>query len=186
MKIENTIKIIKEIHQNDIIFLKVGQFYHCYGKDAVIISYLFDYTIKKLDNIYDCGFPITSINKIEAKVEDLKINYLVVNKADNYEVYEEQDFKSENKYIQTYNKAHKYISRKNRITEIYNYLMENINNQAMVSITYFVKDRKKDGGVYLTKKGIIDKIDLVKKYLRFSSKEKINLEDILDITYEVG
>ncbi len=35
MKIENTIKIIKEIHPNDIIFLKVGQFYHCYGKDAV-------------------------------------------------------------------------------------------------------------------------------------------------------
>lgn len=32
MKIENTIKIIKEIHPNDIIFLKVGQFYHCYGK----------------------------------------------------------------------------------------------------------------------------------------------------------
>ena len=129
MKIENTIKIVKEIHPNDIVFLKVGQFYHCYGKDAVIISYIFDYTIKKLDNIYDCGFPITSINKIEAKVEDLKINYLVVNKADNYEVYEEQDFKSENKYIQTYNKAHKYISRKNRITEIYNYLMENINSE---------------------------------------------------------
>ena len=35
MKIENTIKIIKEIHPNDIIFLKVGQFYHCYRKDAV-------------------------------------------------------------------------------------------------------------------------------------------------------
>ena len=85
------------------------------------------YTIKKLDNIYDCGFPITSINKIEAKIEELKINYLVVNKADNYEVYEEQDFKTENKYIQIYNKAHKYINRKNRITEIYNYLMENIN-----------------------------------------------------------
>ncbi|MBQ3415425.1 MAG: hypothetical protein IJH39_08810 [Clostridia bacterium] len=129
MKIENTIKIIKEIHPNDIIFLKVGQFYHCYGKDAVIISYLFNYTIKKLDSMYDCGFPITAINRIETQIEKLKINHLIVNKADNYEVYENQNYKTENKYIEIYNKAHKYISKKNRIIEIYNYLMENIDNE---------------------------------------------------------
>ena len=126
MKYETTIKVIKEIHPNDIIFLNVGQFYHCYGKDAVIISYLFDYSIKKLDNNYDCGFPVTAINKIRTRVEEQKINYLVVNKADNYEVYEEENFKSENSYMQIYNKAHKYINRKNRIVDIYNYLMDNI------------------------------------------------------------
>ena len=54
----------------------------------------------------------------------------------------------------------------------------------MVIVTYFVKDLKKDGGAYLTKEGVIDKIDLDKKYLRFSDKEKINLEDILDINYD--
>ena len=129
MKYETTIKVIKEIHPNDIIFLKVGQFYHCYGKDAVIISYLFDYSIKKLDNNYDCGFPVTAINKIRTRVEEQKINYLVVNKADNYEVYEEENFKSENSYMQIYNKAHKYINRKNRIVDIYNYLMDNINSE---------------------------------------------------------
>ena len=127
MKYENTIKVIKEIHPNDIIFLKIGQFYHCYGKDAVIISYLFDYSIKKLDNNYDCGFPITAINKVRTRVEEQKINYLVLNKADNYEVYEEENFKNENNYMQIYNKAHKYINRKNRIVEIYNYLIDNIN-----------------------------------------------------------
>lgn len=127
MKYENTIKVIKEIHPNDIIFLKIGQFYHCYGKDAVIISYLFDYSIKKLDNNYDCGFPITAINKVRTRVEEQKINYLVINKADNYEVYEEEDFKNENNYISIYNKAHKYINRKNRIIDIYNYLIDNIN-----------------------------------------------------------
>ena len=31
--------------------------------------------------------------------------------------------------MQIYNKAHKYINRKNRITEVYNYLIENINNE---------------------------------------------------------
>ena len=88
MKYKNTIKIIKEIHPNDIIFLKVGQFYHCYGRDAVIISYLFNYSVKKINNNYDCGFPITAINKIKTRIEDQKISYLVINKADNYEVYE--------------------------------------------------------------------------------------------------
>ena len=29
--------------------------------------------------------------------------------------------------MQIYNKAHKYINRKNRIVEIYNYLIDNIN-----------------------------------------------------------
>lgn len=129
MKYENTIKIIKEIHPNDIVFLKIGQFYHCYGKDAVIISYLFDYSIKKLDNIYDCGFPINAINKIKTRIEEQKVNYLVINKADNYEVYEEENYKNENNYMQIYNKAHKYINRKNRIIEIYNYLIDNINNE---------------------------------------------------------
>ncbi len=128
MRYENTIKVIKEIHPNDIIFLKVGQFYHCYSKDAVVISYLLDYSIKKLENNYDCGFPITAINKVKTIIEKQKINYLVVNKADNYEVYEQEDFKNENNYIQIYNKAHKYINRKNRIIEIYNYLIENINS----------------------------------------------------------
>lgn len=128
MKYKNTIKIIKEIHPNDIIFLKVGQFYHCYGRDAVIISYLFNYSVKKINNNYDCGFPITAINKIKTRIEDQKISYLVINKADNYEVYEEENFKKENTYIQIYNKAHKYINRKNRIIEIYNYLIENINS----------------------------------------------------------
>ena len=126
MKIENQVKIMKEIHQNDIIFIKIGQFYHCYGRDAVIVSYLFNYNIKKIDNNYNCGFPISALNKVETKIEQMKINYLVVNKSDNFEVYEEQNFKSENKYIDIYNKAHKYVNRKNRITEIYNFLMDNI------------------------------------------------------------
>ena len=106
----------------------MGQFYHCYGRDAVIISYLFNYSVKKINNNYDCGFPITAINKIKTRIEDQKISYLVINKADNYEVYEEENFKKENTYIQIYNKAHKYINRKNRIIEIYNYLIENINS----------------------------------------------------------
>ena len=39
MKIENTVKIMKEIHSDRAIIVKVGQFYYCYGKDAIVLSY---------------------------------------------------------------------------------------------------------------------------------------------------
>lgn len=52
MKLENTIKVIKRIHPEDIVLLKVGTFYHTYSKDAYIISYLFNYQIKKVEENY--------------------------------------------------------------------------------------------------------------------------------------
>ena len=39
MKIENTVKIMKEIHSDRAIIVEVGQFYYCYGKDAIVLSY---------------------------------------------------------------------------------------------------------------------------------------------------
>lgn len=52
MKLENTIKVIKRIHLGDIVLLKVGTFYHTYIKDAYIISCLFNYQIKKVEENY--------------------------------------------------------------------------------------------------------------------------------------
>ena len=127
MKIENTVKIMKEIHSDRAIIVKVGQFYYCYGKDAIVLSYLLGYVVRKTDISYNCGFPISAINKVMTKLEESKISYIIVNKADNYSVQDEQNFKSNNRYNDIYNKAHKYINIKNRINEIYNYLEENIN-----------------------------------------------------------
>ena len=39
-------KNIKEVHPNALVCYKVGAFVNCYGKDAYIISYLFDYKIR--------------------------------------------------------------------------------------------------------------------------------------------
>ena len=76
MKLENTIKVIKQIHTEDIVLLKVGSFYHSYGKDAYIISYLFNYQLKRLENNYStCGFPISTINKVQSVLEEKNINY---------------------------------------------------------------------------------------------------------------
>lgn len=126
MKIENTIKIMKEVHKDRIIMVKVGPFYHCYGRDAIVMSYLFDYNLKKVETNYNCGFPTSAINKVMSNLEEKKISYMTVDKADNYEVIDEEDCKNDNKYNEIYSKANKYVNKKNRINEIHNYLMENI------------------------------------------------------------
>ena len=129
MKIENTIKVMKEINPHKIILVKVGTFYHAYGKDSYILSYLFGYQLKKIENNYStCGFPVSAINKISTNLEDYKISYILLSKSNNYEEEAEEDFKNDNRYIEFYEKAKKYIVRKNRIEEIYRYLIENIND----------------------------------------------------------
>ena len=128
MKLDNTIKTMKEINPNTIIFIQIGAFYHVYGKDSYILSYLFGYQIKTLENSYNtCGMPKAGLNKVLKVLEDNNINYMVVLKSQNYEVDTEMKFKDKNKYIETYEKAYKYITVKNRINVIYNYLIENIN-----------------------------------------------------------
>ena len=72
MGVINMIRTIKEIHKEDIVLIKVGTFYNVYGKDAYIISYLFGYKLKEVEEIKMCGFPKASINKVTAKVQKTK------------------------------------------------------------------------------------------------------------------
>ena len=48
MSVTNIVKNIKQIHPEYIALIKIGKFYYSYGKDAYIISYIFNYKIKKL------------------------------------------------------------------------------------------------------------------------------------------
>ena len=103
MKIENTIKVFKEIHPTSIIMVKMGTFYHAYGRDSYILSYLFNYQIKKVQTNYStCGFPASGLNRVLSKLEELELSYIILNKRDNYEVEEEEDFKGKNKYNEMY------------------------------------------------------------------------------------
>ena len=57
-------KRIKEVHPNDVALYKSGSFYKAFGKDAYILSSLFDYQIKIVnENVPTCGFPLNSIFK---------------------------------------------------------------------------------------------------------------------------
>lgn len=129
MSIINMVKTMKEIHCKDVILIKNGKFYNAYGKDTYIISYLFGYKLKKVENVMMCGFPLSSIHKVMAKLEERKINYLIVDRRNNYEVDERLDNKNLNNYTKYFEKAKKYISYKTRIDNINNFLLENIDKE---------------------------------------------------------
>ena len=128
MGIITVIRNIKAIHTKDIVFVKLGKFYSCYGKDSYIISYFFEYKLNLVENmVYSCGFPTESLNKVIAKLEDRKINYIIVDRRNNYEVEERENFKNLNSYDKYYNEAKEKIGIKIRIQKINNYLLNNIN-----------------------------------------------------------
>ena len=120
------ISTIKEIHNVDVCMFKTGGFYHVFGRDADIISYLFDYKIKDTNGSKECGFPISSVNKVTAKLQEAKINYLLLDRRNNFDVDERGDYKNLNRYMEYYKKANKYVNVKRRIQNINSYLLENI------------------------------------------------------------
>ncbi|MBR3697685.1 MAG: hypothetical protein IKM97_05465 [Clostridia bacterium] len=58
MGIIDTIKTIKKVQTEDVIMVLIGKFVYSYGKDAYIMSYIFGYKLKLIENnIYVCAFP---------------------------------------------------------------------------------------------------------------------------------
>ncbi|MCX4303588.1 MAG: hypothetical protein K1W33_02625 [Clostridia bacterium] len=142
MNIENEIKILKNYNPDTLIMIKIGVFYHVYGKDASIISYLFGYQIKKVSKLNTCGFPISVLEKILSRLEEEKVFFKVFN--NNFDVENENKQKMQNTYEKIYNDSYKYLLKKNRIEEINVYLMENINtdyiNKKIEAIEKIIND----------------------------------------------
>lgn len=129
------IKTIKEIHPKDICIFKIGTFYHTYNRDSYIISYLFNYKIKELgSNHKECGFPTVALSKVMAKLEQNKINYIVIDRKNNYDIDSKEDYKNLNKYDKFYEKAKKEINLKIRIENIMQYLYDNIEKEEFTKI----------------------------------------------------
>ena len=137
------IRSIKEIHKYDLCLFKVGAFYHAYGRDSYILAYLFDYKLKdtSLEKGWkECGFPITNVSKIMARLEEKKINYILIDRRNNYDVDGKMDFGNLNRYQVTYEKSNKYVNYKKRIEGINNVLLENLENKEFSSILNKVED----------------------------------------------
>ena len=145
MRVINVITSIKEVHREYVLLVKIGNFYYCYGKDAYIISYLFNYKINVIEkNIYSCSFPTIAYNKVISKLEDRKINYLIEDKRDNYSVEEKSNNKNLNNYNDIYIKAREQLVSKARIEKIYKYLLDNFNDKEIISeMEKIIDERRK-------------------------------------------
>lgn len=140
----NMIQTIKEVHKKDIVIVKIGKFYNVYGKDAFIISYLFSYKLNKITNIYSCAFPISLLNKVIAKLEQRKINYIVLDKRNNYDVDIKNDNKNLNTYEKTLEKAKEKINYDIRIRNIVEFLNENRNDKNIIlKMEQIINERRK-------------------------------------------
>lgn len=148
MSVISMARDIKKVHPNDTVMYKVGNFVQAFGKDAYVLSYIFDYKLRNTkDNIQTCGFPKNAIPKVMSKLEQKKVNYIIIDTRNNYEVDETFDNKNLNSYEETIKKAQKYIKIKKRIQKIEEELVAN-----MDSIKIMDKIRKIEEIVYENRK----------------------------------
>lgn len=144
MGIINIIKNVKQIHKEYVIFIRVGNFFNCYGRDAYIVSDLFGYKINIIeDNIYNCSFPKSAYNKVISKLEQSKINYMILDKRNNYEIDEKDNNNNLNRYNEIYLKAKKEITKKMRIEKIHKYLLSCDDEQIIFMIERIINERRK-------------------------------------------
>lgn len=67
------------------------------------------------------------------------------------------------------------------VNEKLNYIMRHLDKNIIVSVTYFEKDKKKQGGSYKTIKGMIKKIDDSRKTIEMQTGEIIKIEELKNI-----
>ena len=116
------ITTIKEVENKSVCMFKIGNFYHVFGKDADIISGMFGYKVKNSGVEKECGFPIQSINKVKAKLEVCLVNYVLIDRRNNYAVDEKMDFEDKNRYNEYYEKGNRIVNLKIRVNNICEYL----------------------------------------------------------------
>lgn len=95
MKLKDTYGIYKKKYNKYVIMIKCGSFYDIYGEEVYIINNLFGYKINKVGNYCRVGFPIIAYNKVICKLNNFKINYIVIGediikkrfKNNNYDSY---------------------------------------------------------------------------------------------------
>lgn len=65
------------------------------------------------------------------------------------------------------------------------FLIEKIKDNLEITITYFIPDKKKEGGAYTTVKGIVKKIDEYNKLIIMNDGREIMMDSIFDLQGDV-
>ena len=66
-----------------------------------------------------------------------------------------------------------------------NYLNDHIKDNYQVIVTYFIKDKKKNGGKDINKTGIIKRIDSVNEIIKFKDNSIIKMNDVINISSDI-
>lgn len=129
MSIESNVKDLKESeYANTIVMVQQGSFYHVYSKDAYIMSYLFDYQLKRTTTGNTCGFPVSIQDTILRRLEKECTNYVIMNNVFEVKIKKDYECSNKNNYNELFKEAYKYAGKKNKIDEINRFLLENIND----------------------------------------------------------
>ena len=65
-----------------------------------------------------------------------------------------------------------------------NRLLDSLDEQPEISVTYFVPDKRKTGGSYVDKQGVVRIYDSYSQELVFMDKSRINIQDIIRIEFK--
>lgn len=132
---------IKKIHPEELVLVKVGTFYTAYGKDAYILNYIFGYKLTLMQQVDAVSFPISSLRKVTANLEQNKINYILLDKRNDYNVDEQSDKNNVNNYNKILTKAKVEINYNKRIEKIVKALKED--KQTLVEVEKIIHERRK-------------------------------------------
>lgn len=110
--------------------IKVGNFYHIYDEDAIIMFYLFKYVVGDKNN--RVGFPVKNLTKVVNTLKAKEISYYI----DDNNLYE---FNNDN-YYQILDRSKIYYSLVKDVDDIYKYLMDNIERKYIKRIINKIKD----------------------------------------------
>ena len=67
------------------------------------------------------------------------------------------------------------------LNEKFNFIMERIFDQPEITVTYFIPDSLKSGGVYVDYTGKVKKYDYINRILYFTDNTEIKVDNILEI-----
>lgn len=68
------------------------------------------------------------------------------------------------------------------LNETLSMIVERLNEHPRISVTWFRKDPRKNGGAYITTDGTIRDIELANRLIIFKEGDRISLDDIVSIT----
>lgn len=74
---------------------------------------------------------------------------------------------------------------KTMLNEKFNFIIEHIYDQPEITVTYFIPDVLKDGGMYVDFIGKVKKYDYLNRILCFLDNTEIKVDDILEIDSKI-